>query len=165
MYLLDANVFIQAKNTHYGFDFCPAFWDWIDVAHQAGRVYSIQKVRNELLARDRDDELAVWARSRPDSFFLPPTQDTVASLQITSAWTRTRTDQYLETAISTFLEGADYYLVAQAHERRFTVVTHERSEPNARKIIKIPDACEGVDVPYISLFELLRLEGAHFVLG
>ena len=26
-YLLDANVLIQAKNLHYGFDFCPAFWD------------------------------------------------------------------------------------------------------------------------------------------
>ena len=25
-YLIDANVFIQAKNLHYGFDFCPAFW-------------------------------------------------------------------------------------------------------------------------------------------
>jgi hypothetical protein len=24
-YLLDSNVFIQAKNLHYGFDFCPAF--------------------------------------------------------------------------------------------------------------------------------------------
>jgi len=24
-YLLDANIFIQAKNLHYGFDFCPAF--------------------------------------------------------------------------------------------------------------------------------------------
>ena len=22
-YLLDANIFIQAKNLHYGFDFCP----------------------------------------------------------------------------------------------------------------------------------------------
>ena len=28
-YLLDANVFIAAKNLHYGFDFCPAFWDWL----------------------------------------------------------------------------------------------------------------------------------------
>jgi hypothetical protein len=27
-YLLDANVFIAAKRMHYGFDFCPAFWDW-----------------------------------------------------------------------------------------------------------------------------------------
>ena len=23
-YLLDANIFIQAKQLHYGFDFCPA---------------------------------------------------------------------------------------------------------------------------------------------
>jgi hypothetical protein len=27
-YLLDSNIFIQAKNLHYSFDFCPAFWDW-----------------------------------------------------------------------------------------------------------------------------------------
>jgi Domain of unknown function (DUF4411) len=25
-YLIDSDVFIQAKNMHYGFDFCPAFW-------------------------------------------------------------------------------------------------------------------------------------------
>jgi hypothetical protein len=28
-YLLDANVFISAKNLHYGLNFCPAFWDWL----------------------------------------------------------------------------------------------------------------------------------------
>ena len=28
-YLLDANIFIQAKNLYYGFDFCPAFWEWL----------------------------------------------------------------------------------------------------------------------------------------
>ena len=26
-YLLDTDVFVQAKNLHYGFDFCPAFAD------------------------------------------------------------------------------------------------------------------------------------------
>jgi hypothetical protein len=25
LYLLDTNIFIQAKNLHYGMDFCPAF--------------------------------------------------------------------------------------------------------------------------------------------
>ena len=34
-YLLDSDVFIQAKNLHYGFDFCPAFWDWIDEQSQS----------------------------------------------------------------------------------------------------------------------------------
>ena len=47
-YLLDSNVFIQAKNLHYGFDFCPAFWDWLDDSHARGTVFSIDKVRDEL---------------------------------------------------------------------------------------------------------------------
>jgi hypothetical protein len=28
--LLDTSVFIEAKNRHYGFDFCPAFWAGLD---------------------------------------------------------------------------------------------------------------------------------------
>ena len=48
-YLLDANVFIQAKNLHYGFEFCPAFWDWIDDQTNAGSVYSIERIADELL--------------------------------------------------------------------------------------------------------------------
>jgi len=47
-YLLDANVFIQAKNLHYGLDFCPAFWDWLIEANARGLVYSIEKVGDEL---------------------------------------------------------------------------------------------------------------------
>ena len=39
-YLLDANVFIQAKSLHYGLDFCPAFWQWLIDGHADGRVFS-----------------------------------------------------------------------------------------------------------------------------
>lgn len=49
-YLLDANVFIQAKNLHYGLDFCPAFWDWLVAQNAAGRVFSIDKVADEIAA-------------------------------------------------------------------------------------------------------------------
>lgn len=55
-YLLDSNVFIQAKNLHYGFDFCPAFWDWLVEQNRADKVTSIEKVADELQAGD--DELA-----------------------------------------------------------------------------------------------------------
>ena len=47
-YLLDANVFIQAKRLHYGMDFCPAFWRWLEQENVAGRVFSIEKVADEL---------------------------------------------------------------------------------------------------------------------
>ena len=59
-YLLDADVFIQAKNLHYGFDFCPAFWDWI-ANSGTGLVLSIEKVGDELLAGG--DELASGLRT------------------------------------------------------------------------------------------------------
>lgn len=46
-YLLDTNVFIQAKNLHYGFDFCPAFRDWLAWAHEQGKVFRIEGVRGK----------------------------------------------------------------------------------------------------------------------
>jgi len=47
-YVLDANVFMSASRLHYGFDFCPAFWDWLVAANKAKRVFSIERVANEL---------------------------------------------------------------------------------------------------------------------
>lgn len=43
-YLLDSDVFIQAKNLHYGLDFCPAFWDWLIESNGTGLVISTEKV-------------------------------------------------------------------------------------------------------------------------
>ena len=70
-YLLDANVFIQAKNLHYGFDFCPAFWDWLVAQNLAENVFSIEKVGDELHAGA--DELADWARGQGTRLFFLPT--------------------------------------------------------------------------------------------
>ena len=53
-YVLDANVFIQAKNLHYGFDFCPAFWAWLEEQNAARKVASIEKVADELRAGEDD---------------------------------------------------------------------------------------------------------------
>jgi hypothetical protein len=41
-YLLDADVFIRAKNLHYGLDFCPAFWDWLIQSNADGVVFSVE---------------------------------------------------------------------------------------------------------------------------
>ena len=71
-YLLDANVFIQAKNMHYGLDFCPAFWEWLIVNNTSGLVLSIEKVGDEVLALE--DELSEWAKARGPEFFMRPNQ-------------------------------------------------------------------------------------------
>ncbi|ASC73377.1 hypothetical protein XM38_043420 [Halomicronema hongdechloris C2206] len=82
-YLLDTNIFIQAKNDYYGFDLCPGFWAWLEQQNEAN-----------------------------------------------------------------------------------TVFTHEVFNPRqpGRRKIKIPAVCHTFEVPYIRIFEMLRKEGALFVL-
>ena len=61
-HLVDSNVFIQARNLHYGFDFCPAFRDWLLDQNVMGMLASIEKVAEELQAGD--DHLAEWAAAQ-----------------------------------------------------------------------------------------------------
>lgn len=158
-YLLDSNVFMQAKNLHYGFDFCPAFWDWIDARAAQGEVLSIDKVRDELIAGD--DELSEWAEARKE-FFLKPDATVLASLRTASEWTNTA--GYTPAAVNLFLQAADYYLVSHAQAQGHIVVTHEKPSPSTNKI-KVPDACIGLDVKCMTPFEMLRVERARFILG
>jgi Domain of unknown function (DUF4411) len=74
-YLIDANVFIQAKNFHYRFEFCQAFWQWLEDAHQAGVVFSIDKVKKELKDGKKDDAARLWAESMPNEFFIDDVKD------------------------------------------------------------------------------------------
>ena len=158
-YLLDSNVFIQAKNLHYGFDFCPAFWDWISQAHARGTVLSIEKVADELNAIE--DDLSDWARAQPPGFFAAADATMIPSLRTLSTWARGA--GYEPVAVTTFLQAADYYLVADAHAHHHVVVTHEVPSPSTKRI-KIPDACLGVGVRYVTPFEMLRTERARFVI-
>ena len=145
-YLLDADVFIRAKNLHYGFDFCPAFWDWLIQQNRSGQVYSIERIRGELVAGA--DELADWAQDRGDGFFLSPDASVFAALASVASWSTGQS--YDQAAVSTFLQVADYYLVAQAYAGKHTVVTHEVPSASSRRI-KIPDACIGLGVKCLLL--------------
>jgi len=159
-YLLDADVFIRAKNLHYGLDFCPAFWEWLIQSNADGTVFSVEKVGDEVQAVA--DELSEWAGARGEEFFLPPDEASFPSLAAVSTWATGQ--RYEASAISTFLQVADYYLIAQAHAGKHTVVTHEVPSATTRKI-KIPDACIGLGIKCMTPYEMLRRERARFVLG
>lgn len=159
-YLLDANVFIQAKNLHYGLDFCPAFWEWLIVNNQENRVFSIEKVGDEINAGG--DELATWASQRGSGFFLKPDTAILVKLGDVSNWVTSQ--NYEPAAVNTFLQIADYYIVAHALAHGYTVVTHEVMA-NTTKKIKIPNVCIGLGIKCITPYEMLRHERARFILG
>jgi|GEM_PF-445533 len=126
-YLLDANVFMQAKNLHYGLDFCPAFWDWLIASNAAERVFSIEKVGDEIDAGS--DELTARAAQRGTGFFLKPDSAILPALGSVSTWATSQ--RYEPAAVSTFLQLADYYLVAHALAHGYTV-GHPRDTPPPR---------------------------------
>ena len=158
-YLLDANVFIEARRRYYGLDFCPAFWDWLIHENHGGRVFSIQKIADEL--KGHDDDLAAWAEERGDGFFLKPDKLMVTTMGKVSEWASG--SDYAEAAVNEFLNAADYYLVSQALAQGHVVVTQEVPSPSKMKI-KIPVACIALNVKSMNCFEMLRLERARFVL-
>ena len=160
-YLLDANVLISAKNLHYGMDFCPAFWEWVVIAHQTGKLFSIEKVADELSVGQ--DELADWATNLPASFFLDPDQATLTAMGVVANWVNTH-PKYSPAAKNTFLQIADFYLISQALSGRHIVVTHETPADSINRI-KIPNVCIGLKIDCMSPFQMLRREHARFVLS
>ena len=101
-------------------------------------------------------------RGRGTGFFLKPDAAMLPALGTVSAWA---TGQHYEpAAVNTFLQVADYYLVAHALAHGHTVVTHEIASTSTKKI-KIPDACIGLGIKCMTPFEMLRRERARFVLG
>ncbi len=86
----------------------------------------------------------------------------VPSLQVVSSWANGA--GYEPAAIATFLQVADYYLVAHAHAYQHVVVTHEVVTHSTRKI-KIPNACIDLGIKCMSPYEMLRIERARFMLG
>lgn len=159
-YLLDTSVLIQAKNLHYGLDFCPAFWEWLIENRAVGKVGSIDKVEDEIAAGD--DELSDWVRDHGNGMFLKTDASVAAQFGAVSTWITGQ--QYEPAAINTFLQVADFYLIAHALARGRTVVTHE-VPANSAKRIKIPNVCIGLNVRFMTPYEMLRREHAKFVLG
>ena len=157
MLLLDADVFIAAKNRYYAFDICPGFWKSLVHHCDTGEIRSIDKVRSELLAGRPTENLAQWVQTElPIDFFL----DT-SDADITSAYTdimlwAQRNPQYQDNAKAKFATEADGWLVAYAIASGAIVVTNEQPRPGSRNRILLPDVCAQFGIPYEDTFFMLK---------
>ena len=159
-YLLDANIFIQAKNEAYAFDICPDFWDWLIEINITKQLFSIQKIASELSIGS--DELCNWVKRRGKDFFLPPDSNMIESMKEVSEWVSKQ--PYKVAAKSKFLDDtADYYLVSHALAYNYIVVTHEKRDLSVKKVVKIPNVCDGLNIECINLYEMLKREQVRFV--
>lgn len=158
--MLDSNTYIQAKNQYYGMDICPAYWEWLDQQFDQGELGSIYMIGQELKAGN--DELAEWAKDRPDHFV---TNDDDATQQVfVQIATAVMSGDYNAGNRDSFLANADPWIIAKAKTIGATVVSHESHLIQNTKKVKVPNICHEFHVPCISTFQLLRDLQAKFVL-
>lgn len=156
-YLLDSNVFIEAKNRYYGFDICPGFWEWLK---ESDEVRSLDEVEKELEAEE--DDLSKWVKDHLKSYFFYPKSHEIQE-NYSEIVEYVRELNVLVSAKNSFLSVADGWLIAAAMHFQVPVVTHEVSAPGAKKRIKLPDVARHFQVSCFDTFEMLRRERVKFV--
>ena len=159
-FVLDANVFIEAKNRYYAFDLAPRFWESLILHASNGLIKSIDKVKKEL--EDLNDELSIWIKNHLNKAFVSTDdEEVICVFGAMQNWANNQ-PQFMDAAKADFANAADGWLVAYAKAKNCVVVTKEVLAPEAKRKIKIPNVCQAFDVPFIDTFEMLRRLGVRF---
>lgn len=157
-YLVDSNIFLQAKNLHYRFEFCNHFWTWIERAHASGIVCSTSKVKRELLKGNDDDPVKKWVQDLPSTFFIADDTDPKVLLKYREVmqWTANNS-HFTEAAKVEFARAdiADAFLIATAMAYGQEIITHELSKPERKNKIQIPDAAAQFGVRTHFVYDIL----------
>jgi Domain of unknown function (DUF4411) len=159
-FVLDANVFIEAHRRYYAFDICPGYWAALIAHHGGGRLCSIDRVRDELLAQT--DALSQWAQQLPALFFEATGDPSVTGwFGRIIAWVQVQS-QFFLAAKEAFAAGADGWLIAYAKTQGLVIATNEAPNPKIKRRVPIPDVCIAFGVDYVDTFDMLRALGASF---
>jgi predicted nucleic acid-binding protein len=155
-YILDTSVFIQAYRSYYHFDIAPGFWSALIQHASTGVLLSIDRVKDEI-DRGKDD-LTQWANSHFHGWFESTAVDDVfATYREVIQWAKAQS-QYIDAAKDEFAgaKNADAWVVAYAKAKGCVVVTQEKSAPQSKSTVKIPDVCNAFGVTPIDTFEMMR---------
>ena len=154
LYLLDANVLIDANRDYYPLQRVPEFWEWLIHAGAAGQVKLPQEMYEEI--KNGNDELAEWVKQPEvrEALLLDAEADqTSVSRVVMDGYAPDLTDDEVERL------GRDPFLVsyALADPTAHCVVTTEASKPRRQRANRhIPDVCNAVGVRCCDTFTFIR---------
>ncbi len=152
--MFDTNMFVESKK-NLPMDVWPTFWARMVELVNSGRIHSIDKVREEI---DRGgDELTDWIHDNaPHGFFLAQDSAVLTKWGETIAWAQDCPIGFTQSAISGYANVADSCLVATAAAKNMVLVTYEKSNPQRKSRVMIPDACNALGVRSCDLNAALR---------
>lgn len=154
IYLLDANVLIDANRDYYPTDRVPEFWEWLVHQGQANSVKIPIEIYEEI--RDGNDELAVWAKEDAveSALLLDEAADPALVSEITEqGYAPDLTDDEIVKV------GRDPFLLSYALSdlANRTIVTTEVSKPGRQRANRhIPDVCSTFNIRCRNTFEFVR---------
>ncbi len=160
VFVLDANVLMDASRRYYAFDLAKPFWDSLIEYARAGRICSIDRIKGEI---DKGkDRLTDWAEKEfAWAFASTNTPEIAAYYKSIIAWVQNQT-QFKPAAKYEFAQEPDGWLITYAGVNGYTVVTHEQLAPDVRKKVPIPNVCEAFSIPYVDTFVMLSRLGFRF---
>lgn len=152
LYLVDANVLIDANRDYYPQQRVPEFWSWLLHQAQEERIKVPNEIHLEVSVGKGD--LVDWLKKNKSALILsedaaPP----FVQRAVYQGYARDLTEEEVARL------GNDPFLVAYAlaHPGASTVVTTETSKPRRQRANRhLPDVCATLNIPCIHTFELLR---------
>ncbi len=157
LYLLDANVLIDASRDYYQFDRVPEFWEWLVEAGANGHVKIPLEVYEEIKdGKSNEDALATWAKDKAveDALLLQEESDPkLVGVIVDEGYAPDLTDDEVEEI------GRDPFLISYALLKPLErcVVTTEVSKPNKKRANrKLPDVCRQFNVHCCHSFDFIK---------
>lgn len=150
-YWLDADVYIQAKNGPFRFEWVPGFWDFLAKQFDAGNIKSPKKVYDELT--DYSDLLASWCRRmRHRGICVTANKNVQECYGKIANHVHAKHPAHLA---NEFLKGGDGWVIAHAMATGGIVVAQE-SERSKKGRIKVPTVCRELGVKCIGTYTMLE---------
>jgi len=154
LYLLDANVLIDANRDYYPINSVPEYWSWL--IHQGKN--SFVKIPLEAYEEIKvgNDNLASWIKNHEVEEALLLGEEvnvSLVSLVMNTGYAPDLTDDDVEKI------GRDPFLIAYAlvQKKERCVVTTEVSKPKRKRANRhVPDVCNSIGVKWCDPFKLLH---------
>lgn len=154
IYLLDANVLMDANRNFYNLERVKEFWEWLVFNGSEGRVKIPIEQYDEIT--DGTDELAIWAKdnSIKDELLLKDDVDEILVRRVTDqGYAPDLDDVEIEKL------GRDPFLIAHALSDTLNriVVTTEVSKPSKQRGNKhVPDVCDILGVQWCDGYKFFK---------
>lgn len=162
-FLMDTNTFVTPSRLYYQFSLFPQVWDFLKERIEEGSIFILDKVKDEILAPSKEDDLAKWFKQIEIKNLIKHKEQQIVNAYAQVVQSIHDDICYKDTAIAEWSKPnvADPWLIASAKVYKLTIVTFETCNHNLNsqhpsRNAKIPDIASKFNISVIDLYKMLK---------